>query len=72
MAKRKDSDTDFLHSVSPFKISSRTNKDYFVFSSQTSVSPINVIKTINVIPTRNVIKFNHKCNKTTNHKCNKI
>ena len=35
MAKRKESDTGFLHSVSPLKKSSRTNKDYFVFSSQT-------------------------------------
>ena len=38
MAKRKDSDTGFLHSVSPLKKSSRTNKDYFVCSLQTSPS----------------------------------
>ena len=38
MAKRKDSDTGFLHSVSSLKKSSRTNKDYFVCSLQTSPS----------------------------------
>ena len=38
MAKRKDGDTGFLHSVSSLKKSSRTNKDYFVCSLQTSPS----------------------------------
>lgn len=37
MAKRKDCDPGFLHSVSPLK-KSRTNKDYFVCSLQTSPS----------------------------------
>ena len=37
MAKQKGSDTGFLHSVLPLK-KSRTNKDYFVCSLQTSSS----------------------------------